>query len=476
MNENPEGAPNPLNPAPEAAAPAPAPEAPAETAPVAPEPLAPAEPVATEPAATPVAAAPATTTPVAAPKKKKTGMIIGIILGVIALGCGVAALLFFFVFNKSGDQVNDAVIRLLNGDERNIAISGSSEASLMGMNFNVAYTAQMDSTAKAGVITANITGMGSENGIDVEARLTGSDTVYIKFDGLENLGQSSDPGLVTDCASDDTDCASATTLLNSNSTLGSSDSSLYSSLGSLDSLAMLDGQWIKLGLSNLTSFITLPGGLSIDDFSGHKSELVELYKKYPFITSSTNDLKIQKKSNTLYKLSLDYDKMASFANEAIENNCTDGNYCGVKPYTASDMEKMVKTTGEIYAEVDGNNNFTRFYFEDESSNKQDITISYPANVNVSAPDDYVDGSTLTSLFSLFGGSGSYSYGGGSSDWSNLFDTDDIDYSDLLNSLGGDDTDYSDLLNSLSTDDVDYSELLKNLDIDDLDWSWDDEEE
>ncbi len=102
MNENPEGAAAPLTPAPEAAAPAPAPAPAAEAPAPAPAPAPAASPTTAPLDAAPVAPA---TAPVA-PKKKKTGLIVGLVLGFLAIVGVVVALLFVFVFNKGGDPVS----------------------------------------------------------------------------------------------------------------------------------------------------------------------------------------------------------------------------------------------------------------------------------------------------------------------------------------------------------------------------------
>ncbi len=425
MNDNPEGAPNPLNPAPGAAAPAPAPEAPV-AAPVAPEPVAPvAEPVMT--AAEPVAEAPATTAAVPAPKKKKkTGMIIGIILGLIAIGCGVAAILVFFVFNKGGDPVTNAMVRLLNNDERNIGVSGTFAYDYMGYPINVSYNAQIDKTAKAGVLTANLSGsfLGGDANVSLEGRATGDDNLYVKVDGIKDIVFSS---FNVDCDSSDCDALLA-------QGLSTMDSSMDYISTMIMSLASIDGEWIKIEGVNILSYISLPTGLSFDDYNSHKSEVVELYKKYPFVTSSTNDLKISKKNDTLYKLGFDFDKMASFVNEISKSYCDKDADCGQKTVTASDLKSTIGSVDDVYVEVDGKGNFTRLYAGGTQAGDQDLSITYPANVNVSVPSSYKNFSEITSMFGalmggLMGGSSSYSYSYGYDDQSTTIYTDDDDDDD-----------------------------------------------
>lgn len=417
MNENPEGVAAPLTPAPEAAAPAPAP---------APEAAA---PVATD-------AAPA----VAVPKKKKTGIIIGSIIGALVLAGGVAAILVLFVFGKSGDPMTNAMAKLLNGENRNIAVSGSFDYEMMGTPLTVGYNAQFDTVAKAGVVTADLSG--SFNGMDlsanVEARMAGDDSAFIKISGIRDMFTNMISQSGIQCTGTECDTYIDTMI----SGMGSFDPTG----GMLSAIVQLDGKWIKLSGVNLTSSISLPAGLSLDGINSHKSELTEAYKKNPFIKTSTENLKITKKANTLYKISFDYEKMANFSNEVAkifgssETNAT-----------ASQMEAAYKDAGDIYVEIDGNNNITRLYFEIPNMSTQDFTISYPANVNVAAPDDYTTSDIFNSIFQSFGG-GSYSLNGGT-----VTDC-DSETDDCI-------------------EDIDYIDSLDDLeDSSNFDWIWDDDED
>ena len=65
------------------------------------------------------------------------------------------------------------------------------------------------------------------------------------------------------------------------------------------------------------------------------------------------------------------------------------------------IEKIFENFPTIYVEIDDNYNFTRVYFKvtagDETSSMTttaDLALSYPAKLEVAAPDDYIDMSTL----------------------------------------------------------------------------------
>ena len=395
MNDNPEGTPNPLNPAPEApveAAPAAEPAPVADAAPV-------AEPVATAPAAesaspatesaAPAAepTAPTTVEPVAPTTKKKgkAGIIIGIILGVIALGCGVAAALIFFVFNKSGDPVTDAMVKLLNGDNRNIAISGTYAADESGsMPISFSYNAQVDTVAKAGIVNVDISGnlSGMDLNTTVEVRIPGDNKAYLKFSGVKSI-------FIDALNQSGMSCEGSACDVYINAMISSMQSA-SPQFGIVASLITLDDKWIMFDNATLSSAFTLPAGIKLDDVSSHKNEVVDTYKKYPFLKSTTNDVKIAKKNNTLYKVEFDYDKLASFTNELASKN----GYTST--VTESQLKESLEKAGDIYVEIDGNNNFTRFY-----AAGQDFAISYPTNVNVATPDDYTTSDSLIEMFSNY---------------------------------------------------------------------------
>lgn len=184
-------------------------------------------------------------------------------------------------------------------------------------------------------------------------------------------------------------------------------------------ISTIDGQWLRLSTTELgamTSSGMMPGsdvscitGLVSKVNSGSSSAL-EAYKENPFVTSSTEGLTITKKNDSLYKLSIDSEKFANFVNSmnntelagevysclGMENNVS---------ITANDIDKIVSEFPEIYAEVNSDYNFTRLYIEGdgESTNMTtiiDLSINYPDNVNVDAPNEYQDmTSVLQTLFS-----------------------------------------------------------------------------
>lgn len=428
MNENPEGTPNPLNNTPEAAPAAPATPAPAE--PVA-EPVAPvaAAPVAeaAKPVA-PVAAASVAEPQVATPaKKKKGGLIAGIICLVVALGCGIAALLVLFVFNKGGDPVTDGLVKLLNGDKRNIAVNGTADLDMLGNSFNIDYNAQFDTVAQAGSFGANIAF--DYNGVDAtlsaEGRKIGGGDAYLKISGLKDLFLGSLTQYGIDCTA--VDCEQYLSMM-STSTSAANQSSLLS----------IEDKWVRVATNDsFSNFpVSLPGGVDLGDLGSEKNTIIDLYKKYPFLISSTDNLGIAKKNDTLYKITYDYDKMASFMNELSKNaKCDEGASCATKDVTADELKAQLSDSGEYYVEVNGDHDITRIYVKSGTEGGFDTTvdmaISYPSSINIEAPTDFIESSDAFTLFNMFGAfnQGGSSYNSYDDDYDWGYDDEDYDYSE-----------------------------------------------
>ena len=242
----------------------------------------------------------------------------------------------------------------------------------------------------AGVVTANISGSASGMTLDVnaEVRFPGDDKAYLKLSGLKKIFTDTLKQSGVDC--DTVDCDSYISLMTS----GMSSTGSSSDFGSIFvALLDIDGKWIMFEGADFTSYLTLPTNMKIDDISSHKNEVVDTYKKYPFLKSSTENLKISKKYDTLYKLEFDYDNLANFTNELASKNGSS------QTVTASDLKSSMASAGDIYVEIDGNHNFTRL-----NAGGQDFAITYPTNINVVTPDDYTTSDTLMKLFgNFFGG-------------------------------------------------------------------------
>lgn len=397
MNENPEGTPNPLNPAPAdeaktdtapvepapaeapAEAPAPAAEAPADNAPA---------PVSEEPAGTVVAPA----------KKKKTGLIVLIVILVLAIiGGAVAAILILNPFgNGNGggnggdkDAVSKAIVKLLSSTEGPKKLGTKGTVEVTAGSASIPFKT-IDATIDAGY--------------DVETgKSSGDVTLGVAFSSTDETTIKVSEMLVdkklylkatTDKEVDTTD-------------IDEDDETAQYSLMIASVINMLGGKWISMSLTDATS--GLPSGSTnetaqclieaMKDTSDTKIDLGSIYENNKFVTSSTDSLKISKKNDPLYKLGVDSEKAASFVNAvANELGSSDAAKCidttSSEEVTAEQISEIVKELPTVYVEVNSDYNFTRFYTNytasDESLGiKVDLTLNYNPTVEATAPSDSI---------------------------------------------------------------------------------------
>ena len=398
MNENPEGTPNPLNPAP-------ADEAKTDTAPVEPAPAeAPAEapaPAAEAPAdnaPAPVSEEPAGTV-VEPVRKKKTGLIVLIVILALAIiGGAVAAILILNPFgNGNGggsgggdkDAVSKAIVKLLSSTE------GPKK---LGTKGTVEVTA---GSASIPFKTINAT---IDAGYDVETgKSSGDVTLGVAFSSTDETTIKLSEMLVdkklylkatTDKEVDTTD-------------IDEDDETAQYSLMIASFINMLGGKWISMSLTDATS--GLPSGSTnetaqclieaMKDTSDTKIDLGGIYENNKFVTSSTDSLKISKKNDPLYKLGIDSEKAASFVNAvANELGSSDAAKCidttSSEEVTAEQISEIVKELPAVYVEVNSDYNFTRFYTNYETSDeslgiKVDLTLNYNPTIEATAPSDSI---------------------------------------------------------------------------------------
>lgn len=461
MNENPGGTPNPVNPAPGAGninpiasrpvAPA-VPVTPvrpmASTVPVTPtepiseaQPITPAEPV--EPTETP-----ATESTIEEPKKKKkTGLIVGMIILVLALIAGGVALAMFFL-NKA-DPVTEAMNKIMSGNApANVAIDGTINikpkdeySPISSLKIDLKSSANPSSLVNQSqaVLTADIQNLG-EFTVEFDEVYTSDGDLYFKIDGAEEaleesgllylmnlsnqLNQTTD---IVDCGVDGEDCQagelqevsveessdlgtsllSESTLISENTGSALAGSSLPYLSSVLDVIEIVDGEWIKISADDLkvNPYATIAGSdvscitNLVSGADTNSSSAAELYKKNPFITSTNKDINISSKKYPVYKVDIDSKNLANFIN-SIQNSNISGdiysclNLDNTLVADADDIENQLSAMPEVYVEVNNNNNFTRLYLNSVSESNVNMTIdlnfSYPENIDVSEPDEYVD--------------------------------------------------------------------------------------
>ncbi len=452
MNGNNEGTPNPLNPNPtpaQAETPAPAPKPALEA-----EPLAEVSPegtveietaheAATNPLDRPMEQAPvATAEP---PKKKKTGLIIGILASLlVATGCGVAAILLF-ANNNNDDAVAKAMNKLMSGDaSTNMVVDGTisliphnSKSAITNMKIdlksNLVAGSMINSTvAKLSVetknndsITAEVDEIYGTDG-DLYFKISGASELLKNPSIFESLLNTDEP--IVDCdsisAGEEANCIEAideetkteetTTEVEivSGEGISSEDAAEFSSVAK-----MFEDQWLRVSvdeLTDMTSETVEESNLSClvdltSNVNKSSNSIADSYTKNPFIISNNKDLTVTSKVNPIYEVNFDTEKFTGFVNSLKDSemmselyNCMGYEYSDVN---TDNVVEAIKELPTLYVEVDSSYNFTRLYFvndynEGAATIEVDLSFGYPTNVNVSEPEEYKDLSEV--LQTVFG--------------------------------------------------------------------------
>lgn len=433
MNENPGETPNPLNTNPEVnlETNSNAPEANSNVMDTNSTPV-----QSLDPTGRPMAQAVETTEP---PKKKKTGLIVGIICGVLVLvGVAIAAVAVALSTQKT-DAVMMAIQKIMNGEApKNVAIDGdinilvndaespikrvnidldsdiatgsminTSSAVLTFTNqadqdysvkFNEVYAAKGDLFFKIEGATAAL----EDSGI-IEAFTTNSNpTTNCVGDESGNTNCETPIAEVVDCSGEE-DCASVTETVETESV---ADQLLVNTI--LSVIEAADGVYLRVSTEDMellangtlnSSPISCIAKL-VSDTNKNSNSAAELYTKYPFITSSDKNIIITSKQNPVYLIGVDSKNLAGYISAIQNTEISENVYSclGLKQnvgVTEEDITEIVDTMPAIYAEVNSENNFTRLYLESELGDGSatatiDLGISYPTNVNVTEPVEYTN--------------------------------------------------------------------------------------
>ena len=392
--------------------------------------------------------------------KKRTFLIGAFAFLAIALICGAAAVAVVMM-NNNGDRVAKAIEKVFGGEmptivtaqgkiETSIATSDSTAVdSVSTTNTIIDFNGTFDTTSSMNKISADIS---FEYGADqviplaIEEMQNKTGDTYFKISGLTkamNALTTNTPGSNTadtsnSSSTDTTTTTNCTAVVESSCqciqapcdcpdpdvincidgdgtatytptlSLISSFSGLFQAAdntwilisndfaGSMEDLDLFDNSSVCL----INTFSTLPK---------YSKDILSKYKANPFINSSTENLGIDKKANTLYRLTIDSNKLSAFANSLGNNgfvnelNACMGGAASNSGTTATMIEQIFGNFPTMYAEVDNDNNFTRFYFqknsEDDSTSSAttaDISLSYPKEFKIVEPTTYITMSQLLS--------------------------------------------------------------------------------
>ena len=479
MNENPGETPNPLNPNPEGSPEAndvvldANPSEPVESTSMAqPEQVDPlmqatdgiTNQPSSDPMSRPMEQAPVAE-PVAAPKKKKTGLIIGIIVAVlVAVGCGVVAAI---MLSGQGDPVSKAVLKIMEGKSpANAAVNGTIEITptdktsvLTGLKIDL--KADTITNSMINHATANVTASLKQAGdveVEVEEIYAESGDLYLKIDGLveaidslNTLSQNTnlttnciddpsmncEPTVLEDCIDEEGNVAPCET-----TTVETVDDTSSEALAMLSyfssAIEVIDGEWLRIPVDQLKSIAeSMDSNNSLScladiaqDAKNNSNSIAELYRKYPFVGSTTEGVSIASKNSTVYRVMFDREKFTNYSNTLKDStivkkaiSCLGEDNVTVNDDAVDELSKLPN----IYVEIDNDGNFSRLYFEttlkgttddcycpdgaecsaclDEPTETSvanvtvDLGFTYPDTIKVAEPTDYQD--MMTVLQQLF---------------------------------------------------------------------------
>ena len=380
-----------------------------------------------------------------APKKKKTGLIVGLIVSLfVAVGCGVAAVLMLLQGPK--DPVSVAMKKIMSGDmPSNVIIDGDIEFSSTNPNSNLSRinielnsnantSSLLNSSTAEVVLTMN---SGEELSFQFDEVYAESGDLYFKLDGASTMLQNinlfelftvSNGSKQTNCITDEsgeTNCVEPIVLdceiedgcepelieevvveeIVEEAPIDQSElSEIQSMLANV--ISIIDGEWIKVSmdeLSELSGGVALESDLScmvnlVDSINTNSNSSAELYNKYPFLSSTTEDVTIVNKLNPVNRVLIDSTAFANFINGIKNSNLTEDFYNCIGAdnnveVTSEDIEEIINEFPPIYVEVDKDNNFSRLYLESEIEDSEmevkiDLSFTYPKNINVSEPVEY----------------------------------------------------------------------------------------
>ncbi len=379
--------------------------------------------VAVDPMARPMEVAPQPEAP--KPQKKKTALLVGMIICLfLAICCGVAAALLFANSNQS-DPVAKAVEKLMTGKApTNVAIDGtigitSNDMTSPISDAKISLTTQMVVRSMINSSNANID-VNLRNGgsfaIQLDEVYAANGDLYLKVDGITNAlsdpylfqSEALESGLVSPEATEET----TTTDIAADQT---EEDALLTVTNLLQAFESVDGEWIRIPTDEANSLISdnaEEGQVNclanlISGINQSSNSISEAYSRNPFVYSTSKDLTVISEHDPIYRLLVDSDKLSAFINETQNTNFTNSlasclNDDPATLDTQAVVEKL-KNLPATYVEVNNDYDFTRIYLEMSSDNEisttVDLDLSYPSNVNVPEPVEYKDlSSVLEDIF------------------------------------------------------------------------------
>ena len=357
----------------------------------------------------------------AEPKKKKTGLIVAVLIYLlIAIGCGVAAILLNL--NLGGDPVAKAISRLMSGNTSNLLVNGdvdiqfgdpSAMVSKASVDFNAKLVANSMINSLDAAVKVTPQNSSKDLAFNVSETYSESGDLYLKVDGITNVLEdflSNDGSLTTEPVIE-----------------------IELEEGEEVEVVGIETDDIDEDVDDVDASITLNIMDLAKNVNANSNSAAEIYNRNPFVTSSTENMRVTSRRDPIYKLGVDSEKFTNYLN-AIQNTellnnlytCLDWN--NNLMVTTEDVAEIVETMPEIYVEINNDYVFTRLYLYyavagtevdcdtsinieeesyidcDPSLNTKptvmtvDLTFDYPTDINISEPVEYKNFSEIMQEF------------------------------------------------------------------------------
>ena len=341
------------------------------------------------------------------PKKSKTGLIIGIICALIILGGAGVFIALYAINNQPENIIASSIDKFVNA--KNISTTGTisldfdedttgiDEAALtLG-----AATSSSDETGNLSLAVTLADGTEIEN-LSVGETLMNDGTLYLKFDGLEELyDKYLSQYLLGYTAVDIED-------YNTDTTVDVEEYATTVSTYYADIISQIDGEWFEISIDDVLDSDYLSSIMDSDskkqiknDYScimdtinnGQKysKELSDLYNKHKFIIMTSGE-------NSYYNISFATTPLTDFLN-GIYSTSLATDFFGCMNVDASnvtvdseDIEDFVGQLPNISAKFDGffGHELSALKITDENEAytlNADLKFTYPNSLNISAPEN-----------------------------------------------------------------------------------------
>lgn len=335
--------------------------------------------------------------------KKKIALFSAIGCAVIALGA-LATFLTITLLNTD-NRVAIATAKLFSNERpRYVRFNGKITNSLNDNGTDTTNTIAIDSgfdyTTKAFQLNSNVL-LDADSGNEISYKFSEtkdeSGNYYIDFSSIENLITSI---LNTIVVENESSTDGNDELVKDGTTVVTEDLIVKATQS-------LGEKWVQVNSDEAENMATTSFGggqftvcwtKALQSLPNLGANAKTLYDQNPFISYKTSDLSITAKANRLYRLYLDDEKMADFANSMPDATVIrDLLGCiGSTPsnnITALDIARALPTSLVLYVEIDDNYDFTRLYIEytdtDGTLVKADLDITYPDNFTVAAPSEFI---------------------------------------------------------------------------------------